>query len=164
MALKQEEKDILYYIAGWVLKGVRDHSSVCDTCVGSVRASAPNNHDCSALVSEKDYTGSSLIHVSSEFFQIILGAEIRFQATDLSTKGIHKKLVHDHLSQHQTSDIPKCHDILRKALVKYFRFRLKSHCLAQMKKEKEEKLRSRKIGSDKSSKSIAMRTSAEFMR
>lgn len=79
--LTTQEEDVLYYVCGWVLKGIRDNTKVCDECVKSV-LSSPVDNVPSSLVEEKDFTGESLVRVSSEIFDIFLHAEKRFQRAD----------------------------------------------------------------------------------
>ena len=153
--LTAQEEDVLYYVCGWVLKGVKDNSNVCDDCVKSVLCSqqdiVPN-----ALLEEKDFTGESLLRVSAEIFDFFLQAEKRFQRVDFSCKKILKSLVANHLASSQPERVLTCHDILHKMLTKFFRFRLKTHGTAEMKKDKVAK-KTAKMGVEKSSKSMAMR-------
>ena len=153
--LTVQEEDVLYYVCGWVLKGVRDNSKVCDDCVKSVLSSFIENVP-NSLLEEKDFTGESLVRVSSEIFDFFLQAEKRFQRVDLTSKSILKSLVANHLASSQAKNALSCHDILQKMLTKFFRFRLKTHGTLEMKKDKIAK-KSTKIGVEKSSKSMAMR-------
>ena len=153
-----QEEDVLYYVCGWVLKGVKDNSKVCDTCVESVLSSQLDNVP-NSLLEEKDFTGESLIRVSAEVFGIFLQAEKRFQRVDLTSRNILKSLVADHLASIKTEKALSCHNILQKMMTKFFRFRLKTHGTLEMKKDKIAK-KSAKIGVDKSSKSMAMRNYA----
>ena len=153
--LTAQEEDVLYYVCGWVLKGVKDNSKVCDLCVKSV-LNSPLDDVPNSLLVEKDFTGESLVQVSAEIFEIFLQAEKRFQRVDLTCKNILKSLVANHLASIQPEQVLSCHDILQKMLTKFFRFRLKTHGTLEMKKDKIAK-KSAKIGAEKSSKSMAMR-------
>ena len=150
-----QEEDVLYYVCGWVVKGVKDNSKVCDSCVKSV-LNSPDDNVPSSLLEEKDFTGESLIQVSSEIFDIFLLAEKRFQRVDFTSKNILKSLVANHLASIKPEKALNCHGILQKMLTKFFRFRLKTHGTLEMKKDKIAK-KSAKIGVEKSSKSMAMR-------
>ena len=153
--LSDQEADVLYYVSGWVLKGVRDNSKVCDQCVESVQCSSGENVPDS-LLQEKDFTGESLLRVSAEIFDVMLQAEKRFQSVDLTSKNILKTLVADHLASCQLGITLSCHDIVQKMLTKFFRFRLKTHGTMEMKKDQIAK-KTAKMGVEKSSKSMAMR-------
>ena len=109
-----------------------------------------------SLLEEKDFTGESLVRVSSEIFEIILQAEKRFQTVDLKSKNILKALVANHLASCQPGAALSCHNIVQKILTKFFRFRLKNHGTMGMKKDQIAK-KTAKIGVEKSSKSMAMR-------
>ena len=161
--LKKDEQDALYYIAGWVVKGVKENTKVCDSCFVNILSTEEDNSLCS-LVIEKDYTGHSLLRVSELLFNILFKAEIRFQQARLDIPGVLKKLVKDHLDCFGDVSIPDCHGILKKILTKYFRFRLKTHGLSQMRKDREERLKAKKSGLERSSKSAAMRACADAMR
>ena len=153
--LSEQEADVLYYVSGWVLKGVRDNCKVCDQCVESVQCSSSENVPDS-LIKEKDFTGESLLRVNVEIFDVMLQAEKRFQSVDLTSKNILKTLVADHLASCQLGTVLSCHDIVQKMLTKFFRFRLKTHGTMEMKKDQIAK-KTAKMGVEKSSKSMAMR-------
>ena len=160
--LSVQEEHVLYYVSGWVLKGVKNNSKVCDECVKSVLCS-PSDKVPDSLLSEKDFTGESLMRVSAEIFEILLQAEKRFQKVDLTSKNILKMLVADHLANCQPEVALSCHDIVPKMLTKFFRFRLKTHGTMEMRKEQIAKKLS-KIGVEKSSKSMAMRKYASVAK
>ena len=153
--LTRQEEDILYYVCGWVLKGVRDNNKVCDQCVKSV-LSVSSAEGSASLLQEKDFTGESLVLVSADIFGMFLEAENLFQSFDLTGKDLLKSLVSSQLAKCQTDIALNCHDIVKKMLTKFFRFRLKVHGSLQMKKDKIAK-KTAKIGIEKSSKSMAMR-------
>ena len=153
--LTRQEEDILYYVCGWVLKGVRDNNKVCEQCVKSVLSLSSDERSAS-LLEEKDFTGESLVRVSAGIFEIVLEAEQLFQRFDLTGKDILKSLVSKQLATCESDIVLNCHDILKKMLTKFFRFRLKTHGSLQMKKDMIAK-KTAKIGIEKSSKSMAMR-------
>ena len=78
-------------------------------------------------------------------------------------KNILKSLVSNHLAMCQPQTALNCHDIVSKMLTKFFRFRLKTHGSLEMKKDKIAK-KTAKIGTEKSSKSMAMRKYASITK
>lgn len=162
--LNQEPKElakmthnILYYVAGNVIKAVKKRHTTCGSCLPSIEwvGETTSENASAGLQSIKDMTGHSLVQCPNNLFQnFFVPAEKHFLnlADDLaktSGKNVLQCLVESF--QPQTT-IPDCHKLSQNLASQFFRTRL--HAFA---KDIRGCQSSKKKGERNSSKSIEMR-------
>ena len=119
------ESNALYFLAGWVCFKLKTKVQSCTTC--TVHFSSGNeNQEVASLVKIKSF--GSLVLPSDNIFQLINSCEKRFRTLNQWELMHNQKLVPALKLQFQDiiseSNLPLCHNIADKAVVKYLKLHL----------------------------------------
>ena len=149
--LSQRNKNILYYISGYLLVNVKRNYTTCDQCINALITDDPEYHnpELVKLIQIKDYTGHSLTHMAHNFFiNVIIPSEKCIRSLNeqflLKTKKpldtLFKELINKNVSIPE--GIPNCHNIVDKILNVFIKMRLYNignHLTSIKRKEIKEK-------------------------
>lgn len=159
------EQQNLYYLTGYVIHSFlrRSKGTLCEDCVKGLTMNPwkMEENPFMKVIKLKDYTGDSLKYCDSNVFEkLILPAEKIFQ-TMIKSPGIERKKKMAELmtecTMKTTEDVlKKCHEIKKKFIRRFFTIRLKI-CAHDFTTLKQNDQRNENIGTEKGSRSMAMR-------
>ena len=119
------ESNALYFLAGWVCFKLKKKLQSCTNCTVNL-SSGYKNQDVASLVKIKSF--GSLVLPSDNMFQLINSCEKRFRTLNQWELMHNKKTVTALKLQYQDiisgSNLPLCHNIAEKAVVKYLKLHL----------------------------------------
>lgn len=131
--LNDSEKNVLYYIAGYILLNIKTNEKICNECFQSICSNDNTNIDTniSNLVTLKNYKKGCSLYATEDTYNFFLHMEIKFRSLehDLYNKqiGCHKYLIRilklD--SVIQQCNFKECHNIKDKIMSRFIAFRLK---------------------------------------
>ena len=146
------ESNALYFLASWVCFKLKKKLQSCTTCTVNL-SSGYKNQDVASLVKIKSF--GSLVLPADNMFQLINSCEKRFRTLNQWELMHNKKTVTALKLQYQDiisgSNLPLCHNIADKAVVKYLKLHL--HIFAKSINQTQ------KIDVQHGSKSAKVRTS-----
>ncbi|XP_055622060.1 uncharacterized protein LOC129765675 [Toxorhynchites rutilus septentrionalis] len=126
--INDNEKNVVYHLAGMIVYKVAKHDAVCQQSVEKCLATEPFISDYTKLTITKDFTGQALVYVNEPTFIFFLKLEIVFRS---ELENMENDTVFD-VIEAQLANIPathfiECHDLKKKLIRRFLYFRLKIH-------------------------------------
>lgn len=126
--ITEEQKDVLYHLCGYWVRGVARTGAICKQCLGNIQA-AEGTDDLGGrdvLTTLKDFTGSSLVYVNADTYGFFLKLEVAFRR--VMKEHQHSDRVKDILQQKlcaiSAPHLATCHNIREKLISRFTEHRL----------------------------------------
>ena len=128
--LSDIEGTSLYTVAGWAVFKEKTPKA-CSECLSSITGNASTSPEYSQLTNIKSFeVGGGLAHPSSQIWQAIMLAETIFRLHEervTKTERVCQLLLKLFFHKFEMDSFPKCHNIVKSVVGRFFRLRLFIH-------------------------------------
>lgn len=129
LVTRVSEENVVYYLAGMVMRQLSERASVCSACIESCMNKNTVSDQFAVFTQFKDYTGNALNYVNVETYNLFLELEDIFKRNisvfRLLNENLELKYYNLMMKVVSAPHLPECHKMKEKIIRRYIQFRLR---------------------------------------